>query len=145
VRRAVLDVGDAESRRLAAYAVDGDETCRERTGAFEGEPEQLHDYVACRRAAGASRFTFRVDPTSGALRLRRRFEATSGEQRAHVFVNGMRVGTFPPVEPNAFRSLRETDLDLPPTKSGRLQFTIVPADGLPFTEVRWELWGSPTP
>lgn len=138
-RRGVLDVGDAESRRLAAYAVDGDEVCRDRSGAFEGEPEAPLDYVSCRRTAGASRFTFRVE-AAAALRLRRRFDATAGEQRAHVFVNGAYVGTYPPVEPNAFRSLRETDLDLPPLPGGTLRFAIVPADGLPFTEVRWELW-----
>jgi hypothetical protein len=141
-RRAVLDLGDPESRRLAAYAVESDEVCRDRTGAFEGEPEVPLDYVSCRRTAGASRFTFRVE-AAPALRLRRRFEATAGEQRAHVFVNGAHVGTYPPVEPNAFRSLRETDLDLPPLPGGTLRFTIVPADGQPFTEVRWELWTAP--
>ena len=146
VRRAVLDVGDADSRRRAGYEVDGREVCAERSGSFEGEPERMLAYVSCARSAAASRFTFEVPPAPARLRLRRRFEATAGEQKAYVFMNGVPVGVFPPVEPNAFRSLREIDLDLPATAAGaggRRRFTIVPADGLPFTEVLWELWTSP--
>jgi hypothetical protein len=142
-RHAVLEVGDPASRARARYEVDGHETCRERRGAFAGEPARSVAYVACARAAAASRFTFWIPAAPAALRLRRRFEATEGGQRAHVFLNGEPVGAFPPVEPNPSRSLREDDLDLPARSArpgGPLRFTIVPADGLPFTEVRWELW-----
>jgi hypothetical protein len=146
VRRAVLDVGDADSRLGADYQVAGKEACAERSGAFEGEPDRPIAYVSCQRSAAASRFTFRVAEVPSALRLRRRFEATAGEQSAYVFLNGEPVGAFASVEPNSFRALRDVDLDIPPgvpLTGGLLRFTIVPADGLPFTEVRWELWSSP--
>lgn len=56
----------------------------------------------------------------------------------------MVAGAFPAVEPNAFRSLRDIDLDLPGRHpGGAIRVTIVPDEGAPFTEVRWELWASP--
>jgi hypothetical protein len=142
VRLAVLDVGDASSRARSRYQVEGEETCRERAGAFADG--RALPYVSCARSEGVSRFIFPAAPSAG-LRLRRRFDATTGEQGAHVLVNGQPVGTFAPVEANASRPLREADLDLPEAlarQGGVLRFTIVPSEGAPFAEVRWELWSA---
>jgi hypothetical protein len=136
-----LDVGDDAARLRTRYESGADEHCARLEGSFEGEPETPLPYVACERTAGASAFTARVPPGSSAVRLRRRFDATLGEQAATVFVNGREAGRFPPVEPNAFRPLREIDLDLPAWAGGpgMIRITIVP-DGGPFTEIRWEVW-----
>jgi hypothetical protein len=141
--RGVLDVGDAASRADAQYQTGGDETCSPREGGFEGEPEQTLSYVACERSGGPSSFVFHVPPGTTGLRLRRRLEATLGEQAATVQVNGRVAGAFAAVEPNAFRSLREIDLDLPEQAgASTLLITVVPEPG-PFTEIRWELWSTP--
>lgn len=144
--RRVLVVGDAESRSAARYSVDGTESCRTRSGAWEGEPPVWAEEVSCERDRGRSRFWFHVGARPAALRLRRRFDATGGEQAATVFLNGARVGAFPATEPNAFRPFREIDLDLPADlvpADGVLRFEIVPGAGARFTEMRWELWATP--
>jgi hypothetical protein len=146
VPQRLLLVGDEDSRAAAQYAVDGRESCGVRSGAWEGEPPVWLEEIACARARGASRFAFHLPGRPAALRLRRRFDATGGEQAAEVLVNGVRVGAFAAVEPNPFRPFREIDLDLPPAvvpADGRLRFEIVPAAGPPFTEIRGELWASP--
>jgi hypothetical protein len=146
VRRRELVVGDQASRAAARYTVGAPETCLVRSGAWEGEPLVWSEEVSCERGRGRSRFSFHVGARPSALRLRRRFDATGGEQAAAVFVNGARVGAFPATEPNAFRPFREIDLDLPAglvPADGVLRFEIAPAAGARFTEMRWELWATP--
>jgi hypothetical protein len=147
VKRRELVVGDEASRAAAQYAVDAPESCRPRSGAWEGEPVVWSEEVSCERGRGVSRFVFHLGARPEALRLRRRFDATAGEQAAAVSVNGIRVGGFPAVEPNPFRLFRESDLDLPPalvSADGTVRVEISPAAGGPaFTEMRWELWASP--
>ncbi|MET0552074.1 MAG: DUF2961 domain-containing protein [Vicinamibacteria bacterium] len=151
VKRRELVVGDEASRAAARYRVDAPETCRPRAGAWEGAApgwSVWSEDVSCERARGVSRFVFHLGARPAALRLRRRFDATGGEQAAAVVVNGVRVGSFTAVQPNDFRPFREADLDLPPAAVGAdgvLRFEIVPAAGAPFTEMRWELWSSPAP
>jgi hypothetical protein len=147
VRRRELVVGDEASRAAAQYTVGAPESCRARAGAWEGEPPAWSEEVSCQRERGVSRFVFHLGGRPAALRLRRRFDATQGEQAAAVFLNGVPVAGFPAVEPNPFRPFRESDLDLPPplvTANGMVRLEIVPAAG-PFTEMRWELWASPAP
>ena len=148
VRRRELVVGDEASRAAAQYTVGAPETCRVRAGAWEGEPVVWSEEIACERGRGVSRFVFHLGGRPEALRLRRRFDATPGEQAAAVSLNGVRVGGFPAVEPNPFRLFRETDLDLPPelvSDNGLVRLEIAPTRGSPFTEMRWELWASPPP
>jgi hypothetical protein len=146
VKRRELVLGDEASRAAAQYSVGAWEACRPRAGAWEGEPVVWSEETSCERTGGVSRFVFRLGARPAALRLRRRFDATLGEQGAAVLLNGARVGFFPAVEPNPFRLFREIDLDLPTAAlpaDGVLRFEIVPAGGPPFTEMRWEVWTSP--
>lgn len=151
VKRRELVVGDEASRAAARYSVSGPETCRPRAGAWEGEAPRWSTWseeTSCERVGGVSRFVFHLGARPAALRLRRRFDATRGEQAATVLLNGIRVGGFSAVEPNPFRPFREIDLDLPAAVlpvDGVLRFEIVPAGGSPFTEMRWEVWASPPP
>jgi hypothetical protein len=148
VKQRELVVGDEASRAAAQYSVGAPETCGPRAGAWEGEPPLWGEEISCERARGVSRFVFHLGARPGALRLRRRFDATRGEQAATVFLNGARVGAFPAVQPNPFRLFRELDLDLPAesvSADGLLRFEIVPGAGPPFTEMRWEVWASPLP
>jgi hypothetical protein len=148
VKRRELVVGDEASRAAAQYSVGAPDTCGPRTGAWEGEPPLWWEEISCERARGVSRFDFHLGARPAALRLRRRFDATRGEQAATVFLNGMRVGAFPAVQPNPFRPFREVDLDLPVDgvpADGALRFEIVPSAGPPFTEMRWQVWASPLP
>jgi hypothetical protein len=151
VKRGELIVGDEASRAAAQYRVSAPETCRPRAGAWEGEAPGWSGWseeVSCERDRGASRFVFHLGARPAALRLRRRFDATRGEQAAAVFLNGTRVGAFPAIEPNGFRMFREADLDLPPAAvgaDGALRFEIAPGALAPFTEMRWEVWASPVP
>jgi hypothetical protein len=148
VRRRELVVGDEASRAAAQYTVGAPETCRVRAGAWEGEPVVWSEEIACERGRGVSRFVFHLGGRPEALRLRRRFDATPGEQAAAVSLNGVRVGGFPAVEPNPYRLFREADLDLPPelvSGNGLVRLEIAPIPGSPFTEMRWELWASPPP
>jgi hypothetical protein len=146
VRRRELVVGDEASRAAAQYEVGAPESCRPRSGAWEGEPPAWSEEVSCERARGVSRFVFHLGARPQALRLRRRFDATWGEQAALVRVNGLPAGGFPAVQPNPHRLFRELDLDLPPTlvgADGVVRLEIAPDPGPPFTEMRWELWASP--
>lgn len=149
VRRRELVVGDEASRAAAQYTVDAPETCRPRSGAWEGEPVVWSEEISCQRGRGVSRFVFHLGARPEALRLRRRFDATEGEQAAVVSLNGVRVGGFPAVEPNPFRLFRESDLDLPAglvSGDGVVRVEIAPTAGEPpFTEMRWELWTSIPP
>jgi hypothetical protein len=148
VKRRELVLGDEASRAAAQYSVGAWEACRPRAGAWEGEPVVWSEETSCERTGGVSRFVFRLGARPAALRLRRRFDATRGEQGAAVLLNGARVGAFPAVEPNPFRLFREIDLDLPTAAlpaDGVLRFEIVPVGGPPFTEMRWEVWTSPPP
>jgi D-arabinan exo alpha-(1,3)/(1,5)-arabinofuranosidase (non-reducing end) len=148
VRRRELVVGDEASRAAAQYTVGAPEACRVRSGAWEGEPVVWSEEVSCERRRGVSRFAFHLGGRPEALRLRRRFDATQGEQAAAVSLNGVRVGGFPAVEPNPYRLFRELDLDLPPdlvSADGVVRLEIAPAAGPPFSEMRWELWTSPPP
>jgi hypothetical protein len=147
VKRRELVVGDEASRAAAQYTVGAPEACRTRSGAWEGEPIAWSEEVSCRRDRGVSRFVFHLGARPAALRLRRRFDATQGEQAASVLLNGVKVAGFPAVQANTFRLFREIDLDLPPalvSANGMVRLEIVPAAG-PFTEMRWELWASPAP
>jgi hypothetical protein len=100
------------------------------------------------RAPGTAQFVLRgaVGPR---VRIRRRLDAAQPWQRADVFVNGQRVGTFPPAEANPWRRWRETELDVPADAgTGDLAVTVVatPDPGsatTAFTEARYELWSSP--
>lgn len=146
VRRRELVVGNEASRAAAHYSVAAPETCLARSGAWEGEPPLWSEEVSCERDRGVSRFVFNLGARPAALRLRRRFDATQGEQAAAVFLNGVKVGGFPAVQPNPFRLFREIDLDLPPAlvaANGVVRLEVAPAGAAPFTEMRWELWASP--
>ncbi len=149
-----LVVGDGISSVLHGYEVVGAE-CEGGpfTGRFEGGPwvalEEPALACAYSNPGGRSTFGFHRPSSGGSVRLRRRLDAREPNPPADVYVNGVRVGTFPFQEANSFRRLREVDLDLPPVALGGatdLSFEIVPrlapGDGTSHTEVSYELWTS---
>jgi hypothetical protein len=146
---ATIDLGDAESLARHGYAAEGSPHCEFLTSGWPSDDPALYTVTSCRRVAGASRFRVGVPPGGfEAFRLRRRLDAGIPGQGATVSIDGAPAGRFPPVEENGFRRLREVDLALPSILPGRreVELTITPDPGwgTAFSEIRWEVLGSPT-
>lgn len=146
---ATIDLGDAESLVRYGYTAEGNPECASMTSGWPTDDPALYTVTSCRRTSGASRFRVGVPPGGfESFRLRRRLDAGSSGQGAAVLIDGVLAGRFPPVEENTFRRLREIDLALPsvPPGRGEVELTIVPEPGwgTSFSEIRWEVLGSPT-
>ncbi|UBU18951.1 hypothetical protein LCN96_29960 [Nonomuraea gerenzanensis] len=63
---------------------------------------------------GSSRFTIRIDPNAGPVRLTRRLDARTSRQRAAVTVNGTPAGHWEAL-PDGTDGWAEQHLDLPPS------------------------------
>jgi hypothetical protein len=136
-------VGDAASRLAHDDRAPSDRTCSGFESAFESEPPVTRTAIACRTRSGPTRFVLRRAERSGALRIRRRVDASLGGQSADVFVDGRWVAAFPVVATNALRRFHETDVDLPPgTAAGQraLRLEIRPRGLGGTAEISYELW-----
>ena len=146
---ATIDLGDPESLTRHGYTAEGSPRCEALTSGWPSDDPAFHTVTSCRRASGASRFRVAVPPDGfQAFRLRRRLDAGFSGQGASVSIDGVVAGRFPPLEENGSRRLREVDLALPAVPAGRgeVEFTITPDTswGTEFSEIRWEILGSPT-
>ena len=143
--------GLAASRAAHGYVPPAGAECRSLLALTESEPPLRQRRTGCRATTGSSRFTLRRPAGDGALRLRRRLDAGTPGQVATVWVNGVRLATFPYIDANPWRRWREVDLDLPAAALGgasELRFEIVPtapSAAAPFTEFGYELWSAPAP
>lgn len=147
-----LDLGDAESRNDHAYEVEGILSMQELDALFEGEPPRALTDMGAYRPPGSAHFVLHAHPSSTRFRIRRRLDAATAGQPAHVLVNGQLAGSFPLVDPNQARRWREVDLDLPATvvadASNELQVEVVaedwpqaPAGDEPiFSAFEYQLW-----
>lgn len=148
VRLDRLEVGDAASRLEHGWEHEGRAEPFILDSAFEGEPPRPYAARGLYRSADTASFTLRAPAGARQLRLRRRFDAGLGGQRAEVFVEGMLAGCFPASPINPDRRWGDVDLDLPPgveTQAKDLQITIRPklaAGENLFSELVYELWGS---
>ncbi len=147
-----LHLGEACSRTAHAYTVTGPYELLALDGLFEGEPPQAHQATGVYRPPGTAQFCLRVDPAASRLRLRRRFDAGHGGQEAEIWLAGVFVGRFPPMDENTFRRWREIDIDLAgglASRNGELELTIVALTGSApeavFTAFTYELWSDVDP
>jgi hypothetical protein len=94
-----LDVGNAAAEAAHRYAVTGQSWAGTRRSGYDGY-ERDYEYDACqddgRAFNGQSEFTVSVSPANHGVKLRRRlFRSGNGQQRAWVFVDGVRVSERP--------------------------------------------------
>lgn len=145
---ASVDPGDPASLAASAYRAEGAPECGPLSSGWPGGSDTV-TVTACRREGGESTFRLRLPPPGvGRLRLRRRLDAGTPGQEAEVLLDGVRAGSFPPVEANPWLRLREADLDVPPaavparTREVTVTVRPVPRGWSPaFTEAGWELFG----
>lgn len=147
----VLDLGDPKSRQDHGYVVDGVHEFRELDSFFEGKPPVALLGTGVYRPAGTAHFVLSVPADARRLRLRRRLDASIPWQVADVWVDGLLVSRFPPVDPNPYRPWREIDLDLPKTEptptDHDIQVSVIATtnptgqpEDIDFTAFVWELW-----
>ncbi|AQZ62096.1 unnamed protein product [[Actinomadura] parvosata subsp. kistnae] len=83
---------------------------------------------------GSSRFTVRIDPTAGPVRLVRRLDARVSRQRAAITVNGAPAGHWEPL-PDGSGGWAEQHVDLPPSvTAGRGTLAVLTS----FTSSEWD-------
>ncbi|MFD0475580.1 CBM35 domain-containing protein [Nonomuraea thailandensis] len=83
---------------------------------------------------GSSRFTVRIDPAGGPVRLVRRLDARISRQRATIGVNGAPAGQWEPL-PDGLDGWAEQHVDLPPSlTAGQGSLTVVNA----FVSSEWD-------
>lgn len=147
VRWDLLDLGSEASRQRHDYQVAGVHEFRELTALFGGEPPGSVTGTGVYRPPGTASFTLRAPEGATRFRLRRRFDAGSGGQRASIFLGGQLAGQFPVVDVNDARRWREIDIDLHPAAAvdGELSIAVEAEAGLTegsseFSAFRYELW-----
>ena len=94
-----LDVGDLAAETAHHYALTGQTWAGTRHSAYDGY-ERDYEYDACqddgRAFEGYSEFTATISPANHGVKLRRRlFRSGNGQQRAYVYVDGVRVHERP--------------------------------------------------
>jgi hypothetical protein len=94
-----LDVGDAASEAAHRYSVTGQTWAGTRRSGYDGY-ERDYEYDSCqddgRAFADNSEFTVTIPPANNGVKLRRRlFRSGNGQQRAFVYVDGVRVNERP--------------------------------------------------
>jgi hypothetical protein len=90
-----LDVGNATNEAAHHYSITSQTWAGTRRSSYDGY-ERDYEYDFCqddgRAFSGNSEFTVTVSPNNHGVKLRRRlFRSDNGQQRAWVFVDGMRV------------------------------------------------------
>ncbi len=151
-----LDLGDPESRNAHNYSIDSAVEYLELDSFFEGEPPTTLRDVGAYRPAGAAHF--RLPRFEGAqhLRLRRRLDAGVAWQAAEIWVDGLHVASFAPLDLNQDRRWREIDIDLPTSVTvGSGDYLEIMIVALPnpgaletepcFTSFSWQLWADVNP
>ncbi|HVM51472.1 MAG TPA: DUF2961 domain-containing protein, partial [Candidatus Acidoferrum sp.] len=94
-----LDVGDPAAETAHHYSLTGQTWARTRRSGYDGY-ERDYEYDCCqddgRAFDGYSEFTVAISPANHGVRLRRRlFRSGNGQQRAWVYVDGVRVNERP--------------------------------------------------
>lgn len=94
-----LDVGDPASEAAHHYSITGQTWAGTRRSGYDGY-ERDYEYDACqddgRAFAGNSEFTVAISPANHGVKIRRRlFRSGNGQQRAYVYVDGVRVNERP--------------------------------------------------
>ena len=98
------------------------------TGQFDGDDDDVDVTCAILSTEAPVEHVLRVDPANAGVRLRRVLDQAVGPQRADVAVDGAAAGTWYDPDRNPFKSLGESDLELPPAlvrgkSSIRIKFT----------------------
>ncbi len=94
-----LDVGDSASEAAHHYSIAGQTWAGTRRSGYDGY-ERDYEYDTCqddgRAFTGSSEFTVNISPANHGVELRRRlFRSGDGQQRAIVYVDGVRVNERP--------------------------------------------------
>jgi hypothetical protein len=94
-----LDVGSSADEAAHHYSVKGQTWAGIRHSSYDGY-ERDYEYDACeddgRAFKGNSEFTIAISPKNHGVKLRRRlFRSNNGQQRAWVYVDGVRVNERP--------------------------------------------------
>ncbi|GAA2864452.1 hypothetical protein GCM10020220_062180 [Nonomuraea rubra] len=77
-------------------------------------PDTVTDDGRAFGPGGSSRFTIRIDPAGGPVRLIRRLDARVSRQRATITLNGAPAGRWEPL-PDGLGGWAEQHVDLPPS------------------------------
>jgi hypothetical protein len=156
-----LDVGDASSESLHQYEAEGVSWVGESTFYYEGDrdgtvgrllpifgppitlppaisPESVRDDG--RSFESRSRFVVRLDPENQGVRLRRRMDAGKKDQKAYVYVDGLRMSTpWFTLGWNTSKRWKDTEYEIPARyTSGKDEITVsievIEGDRNPWTE-----------
>jgi hypothetical protein len=119
-----LDVGDPAAEAAHHYSITGQTWAGTRRSGYDGY-ERDYEYDACeddgRGYEGASEFTVTISPANHGVKLRRRlYRSGNGQQRALVYVDGVRVNERPwyvctLASAPSYQGWYDADFDIPAT------------------------------
>lgn len=139
-----LDVGDIASELRHGYDGPRDDALT-LTASYEGDDDvtERTDTGRVLPAGRACRFTLNIDPDNAGVILRRRMDWRTADQRAEVYVDDQKVGTWYDAGANAQHAFRDSEFLLPASvTAGHDNLTIRllnPPDGPDWTHYRYEV------
>jgi hypothetical protein len=117
-----LDVGDPDAEAAHHYSLSGQTWAGTRDSGYDGY-ERDYEYDSCqddgRAYDGYSEFTVTISPANHGVKLRRRlYRSGNGQQRALVYVDGVRVNERPwdvctLSSAPAYQGWYDTDFEIP--------------------------------
>ncbi|HEX8521210.1 MAG TPA: DUF2961 domain-containing protein [Tepidisphaeraceae bacterium] len=108
-----LDVSGAASEAAHHYAIAGQTFSGSRSFTFEGDFDDVAVTDIGRAFNGSSEFDVAIDPNNQGVILRRLLDQGIADQRADIYVDGVRVGTWYKAGANTSHRWAEDDFAIP--------------------------------
>jgi hypothetical protein len=113
VKTDVLDVGKSASELQHHYSIVGQTWAGQQTATYDGDFNDVAITDDGRADQGSSEFDLTITPANQGVILRRRLDQGVADQRADLYVNGARVGTWYHAGGNSSHRWADDDFFIP--------------------------------
>jgi hypothetical protein len=111
-----LAVGTAASRTSHGYTINGEVSTPTNSYYYEGEADGFYGPLITDTGdtmTGHTQFTMAVNPVNKGVKLRRRLDYSTLNQKAEVYVNGSLMGIWYDAGQNTTLNWRDSDFEIP--------------------------------